>query len=245
MFLHTSSIKKIVTMPAYILEDPNVSLAAKGLYIQLYYSNKSICSLAELSTFVDASEEELKKTFEELTEAGYVVIKNSKCELLQKAVSSKSTKKTTVEEATAYAETTQPKKLNIYEKMTGLVNRYDLPENVKQLLITYFSNWLGKKGRFAEADALHGNRVMAMIGDLISFHLSEDDIIDCIQTSIDKGWYKFVDPTKKSTTTETTSVNSSNFNKEDLVSGSYTQDEIDQLKERAKQLEADGKQGVY
>ena len=30
------------------------------------------------------------------------------------------------------------KKLSIYDKMTNLVNSYDIPQNVKQLLIVYF-----------------------------------------------------------------------------------------------------------
>ena len=158
MFLHTSKIRKMVVIPTDILNDPDVSIGAKGLYVQLYYSNDNICSLDELTTYVNSSKEELTKYFEELTTAGYVVINDKKCELVQKAVSDK--KKTTVTKAIEYAETTQPKKLSIYEKMVNLINLYELPNNVKQLLIVYFEARLAKKGRFAEGSDLHGNVVM-------------------------------------------------------------------------------------
>ena len=74
-------------------------------------------------------------------------------------------------------------------KMFGkkkLIDEYKLGENVTQLLKVYFEKWLNKRGRFADADELHGYVVRAKIGELVSFHLSDDDMITCIQNSIDK-----------------------------------------------------------
>ena len=242
MFVHTTSIKKILTIPSYILDDPNVSLGAKGLYVQLYYSNNSICSLNELTSTVNSTEEELKKYFQELADTGYIVIKDNKCDLLQKAVSSRSKNKTDVEEAAVYAETVQPKKLSAYEKMINLINSYSLTDNVKQLLITYFEKRMNKRGRFSEAEDLHGYVVRAMIGELVSFHLSEEDEIKCIQTSIDREWFKFVNPNNSSSNT---GGSNSIFINENIESGTYTQEDIDEIKRKADELESLGEKGYY
>lgn len=241
MFVHTTSIKKILTIPSYILDDPNVSLGAKGLYVQLYYSNNSICSLNELLSTVNSTEDELKKYFQELADTGYITIKDNKCDLLQKAVSSRSKNKTDTEEAAVYAETVQPKKLSAYEKMINMINSYSLSDNVKQLLITYFEKRMNKRGRFAEADDLHGYIVRAMIGELVSFHLSEEDEIKCIQTSIDREWFKFVNPNTSSNNSGSNSI----FINENIESGTYTQDDIDEIKRRADELESIGEKGYF
>lgn len=240
MFLHTSGFRKIISIPSYILDDNRISLGAKGLFIQLFYSNDNICSLKELRELTSNTEEELNCYFNELASAGYVVISDKKCELKHKAVSERKAKETTEEAVTQYANSTQPKKKSAYEYIQDVVNSYDLPINVKQLLITYFATWLSKKGRFAEADSLHKNRVMQIIGEFISYHLSEPDMITCIQQSIDKGWYKLVSPNNIS--------NSSNFNQFDkttLVSGSYTKEDIEDIKRRAEEIENSGEKGIF
>ena len=61
MFVHTSGFRKTMTIPTYILDDERVSIGAKGLFIQLFYSNDNICSLGELCKYTSTNEEELKK----------------------------------------------------------------------------------------------------------------------------------------------------------------------------------------
>jgi hypothetical protein len=241
MFLHTVGFRKTVTLPAYVFDDERLSIGAKGLFVQLYYSNDSICALKDLCSVTKTTEEELKVYFNELAENGYVVITDKKCELKHKAVSERKAKETTTEEVEKYAETTQPKKKSAYEFIVDIINSYDLPNNVKNLLITYFTNWLGKKGRFAEADDLHKNRVMQIIGEFISYHLSEPDMIDCVQQSIDRGWYKLVPPKKDNNSS--TQINS--FDKTTLTSGSYTKADIEEIKRKAEELEKNGEKGTF
>ena len=242
MFLHTTGFRKTLTIPSYILDDERVSIGAKGLFIQLFYSNDNICALGDLCKVTSSTEEELKIYFNELAENGYIMISDKRCDLRHKAASEKMVaKKTDIKEVAEYAETTQPKKKSAYEYICDTVNSYDLPVNVKNLLITYFGNWLARKGRFAEADALHKNRVMQIIGEFISYHLSEPDMITCIQQSIDKGWYKLVQPKAENT-------NKSNFlqfDKTTLTSGSYTQEDIDNIKKRANELNSEGGKGTF
>jgi hypothetical protein len=237
MYLHTSNIKKILTIPSYILDDNSISLAAKGLYVQLYYSNSSINSLKELTNYTNNSEEELKSYFEELTKAGYITIKDNRCDLLQKAVSDRSSKKTDVETASNYTEVVQEKPKSAYEKMILLIQSYKFNEKIENLLITYFEKWLNGRGRFAQADKLHGYVVRAKINDLVSFKLSDDDMITVIQESIDNEWFKFVNPANK--VKNNTSNSSSNFDKTKLKSGTYTQEEIDRILKKKAELESE------
>ena len=166
------------------------------------------------------------------------MITDKRCDLRHKAASEKMVaKKTDIVEIEQYAETTQPRKKSAYEYICDTVNSYELPTNIKNLLITYFSNWLCKKGRVAEADPLHKNRVMQIIGEFISYHLSEPDMIDCIQQSIDRGWYKLVPPKQANSFEQ--------FDKTTLTSGSYTQEDIDAIKKRAEELNKDGGKGTF
>ena len=239
MFLHTSGFRKIISLPSYILDDERLSIGAKGLFVQLFYSNDNICALNDLCKLTTSTEDELKQYFNELAEAGYITITDKKCELKHKAVSERKAKETSKEAVEKYSETTQPKKKSAYEYIVDTVNSYDLPTNVKQLLITYFGNWLGRKGRFAEADPLHKNRVMQIIGEFVSYHLSEPDMITCVQQSIDRGWYKLVPP-KDNTTT---AVNS--FDKTQLTSGSYTKEDINAIKRKAEEMNKNGEKGTF
>lgn len=242
MFVHTSNIKKIITIPTYILDDNTVSLAAKGLYVQLLYSNNSICSLKELTAFTNETEDNLQKYFAELSSAGYITIKDKRCDLLQKAVTDRSSRKTSAEDAEEFAENVVVQKpLNKYEKMEMLINSFDLSDNVKHSLLVYFEKRLNKRGRFAEAEDLHGYIVRAMIGDLISFHLSEEDQITCIQQSIDREWFKFVNPVNQTQQSKAGSA----FNKENIKAGTYTKEDIDEIKRKSAELEANGEKGFF
>jgi DNA-binding transcriptional regulator YhcF (GntR family) len=229
MFLSVKKIRKMFTFPADIMNDPNVSIGAKGLYVQLQYSNDTICSLNELCTFVNSTEEELKKYFNELTETGYITITDNKCELLTKPVTSRSSKKTDVEESAKYAETVQEKKKNAYEIMVDIVNEYELAQNVKNLLITFFDNWFRGKGRYAEASKLNRGRVRQIIGNLIGYHLTEEEQIECIKHSIDKQYYDLFDIRKSGKAKEPI------FDSKKLKSDTYSEDEMEDLMKRLAQ----------
>ena len=142
------------------------------------------------------------------------------------------------------------RKLSGYEKMIRIINSYELAPSVTNLLIVYFEKWLNRKGRYEDADQLHGNKVRQLIGELISFHLSEDDEITCIQNSIDHEYYKFFIPNNGTSLCNNPAVNTSKssfiqFDKNSVVSGSFTQDDINLIKSNALQNENEGKKSIY
>lgn len=249
MFLKTQGIRKMFTMPVDVLNDNRLSIGAKGLYTQLLYSNDDICSLEDLAKLTSTSEEELKTYFTELTTVGYVEITNKQAKLKNTAPKSVDDVEEKVKEAAEYAETVQAPKLNIFDKIKLIIDSYNESDDVKitpavkNLLLVYFEQRLNRVGRFAEAGELHANQVRAMIGELISFHLSEEQELECIQLAIDKQWFKFVKPSV--TPSATTSKLKSTFDKSQLQSGNYTLDDIAEIKKRAEALEASGEQGVF
>ena len=133
--------------------------------------------------------------------------------------------------------------------MISLINSYNFDSKIENLLITYFENWMNKRGRFAEAEQLHGYVVRAKINELVSFHMSDDDMITCIQNSIDKEWFKFVDQRagnqSKVSTEKINRSSSITFDRTLITSGSYTEDDIESIKRKAQQLDEEGKKGTY
>lgn len=244
-FMKITAVKGL-TISTDILDDSRMSLGAKGLYVQLIYSNNHINSLEDLSKYCNSTIEDIKNYVEELTNNGYL-IPHSKdgLELVRKPKNDKAVQKLDKDAIMQTANTAKEpeKKLNKYEIMVKIINSYDVPNNVKQLLIVYFEQWLNKKGRFAEADDLHGGKVRSLIGELISFHISEPDMLKSVQLSIDKGYYKFINLANNQNKSVPTRVN--NFDKSEITSGSYTEDDIKQIKEKAEAMNAEGKKGTF
>lgn len=253
-FIKKPKYRDFMVLPALIFDDERLSIGAKGLYAQLYYSSSSISSLDELTNVSTSTKEELDTFFDELTKIGYISInKKGEAEFVIKTQNEKTVAKKLDQETVEEFKNTvkeQPKVLNAYEKMIGLINSYNFDSKVTNLLITYFENWMNRKGRFAEADPIHGYVVRSKINTLVSFHMSDEDMITCIQNSIDKEWFVFVDH-RLNNTSQTKSkekINTSSiaqFDKTALTSGSFTDDDIRSIKERAEALDAEGKKGTY
>lgn len=253
-FIKLPKDRGFITIPAIIFEDERLSIGAKGLYVQLFNSNNEINSLEDLTKLTTSTKEEIDAWFVELNEVGYISVnKDGSCSMNMKTQGEKTVaRKLNKEAVEQFAnKTVEPQKpLSKYDKIVGLITtQYDFPTNVKQLLIAYFEKRLSKKGRFIEADELHSGTVRGMLGDLISFHMSEDDMITCIQQSIDKEWFKFVDHRLSSNPAVNTSTNKASsfkpFDKSNITSGSYTEEEAQSIKERAEALEAEGKKGLF
>ena len=253
-FVKKPKNRDFMVLPALIFEDERLSIGAKGLYAQLYYSSSSISSLEELTEVSTSTKEELDTFFDELIKIGYIVInKKGEAEFAIKTQNEKTVAKKIDEaqvEEFKNAVQEQPKVLNAYEKMVGLINSYNFNEKITNLLIQYFETWMNRRGRFADADALHGYVVRAKINDLVSFKMSDDDMITCIQNSIDREWFKFVDQRAGSQpkVEPKQRVNTSShatFDKTMISSGSYTEEDIQKIKERAEALDAEGKKGTY
>ena len=251
-FVKKPKNRDFMVLPALIFEDERLSIGAKGLYAQLYYSSSSISSLEELTEVSTSTKEELDSFFDELIKIGYIVInKKGEAEFTIKTQNEKTVAKKIDEAQVEEFKNTvqeQPKILNAYEKMLGLINSYNFNEKVTNLLIQYFETWMNKRGRFAEADSLHGYVVRAKINDLVSFKMSDEDMITCIQNSIDREWFKFVDQRAGAQPKVEPKVNTSShatFDKTMITSGSYTPNDIQKIKERAEELDKEGKKGTY
>lgn len=252
-FIKKPKYRDFMVVPALIFEDERLSIGAKGLYTQLYYSASSISSLEELESVSTTPKAELDLFFDELVKIGYISInKKGEAEFVIKTQNEKTVAKKLDQETVDEFKNTvqeQPKTLNAYEKMVGLINSYNFDSKVTNLLITYFENWMNRKGRFAEADPIHGYVVRNKINVLVSFHMSDEDMITCIQNSIDKEWFVFVDqragsqPAVAAKPKNTSSF--IDFDKANLTSELYTEDDIKKIKEKAEALNAEGKKGLY
>ena len=253
-FIKKPKYRDFMVIPALIFDDERLSIGAKGLYAQLYYSSSSISSLDELTNVSTSTKEELDTFFDELVKIGYIVInKKGEAEFIIKTQSEKTVAKKVDEAQVEEFKNTvqeQPKPLSAFEKLMHMIESYKFDPKVENLLKEYFTNWLNGVGRFGEGDTLHGPVARAAINTLVSFQMSDDDMIECIKTSIDKQWRKFVDQRKGSQPTAASQqrVNTSSFatfDKTQLSSGSYTEDDIKKIKEKAEALDAEGKKGTY
>lgn len=240
-FIKVPSHRGFITIPATIFDDERVSLGAKGLYAQLFYSNKEIKSLEDLVDITSSTKDEIDNWFIELNKIGYLTTtKNGGCVMNIKTQGEKTVKrKLDVEAVEEFTDKViePPKPMSAYEKLTKMIESYKFDPKVEQLLKEYFTNWLNKVGRYAEGDDLHGYVARSAINTLVSFHMSDDDMITCIKTSIDKQWRKFVDHRK--------STSFKPFDKATITSGSYTEEDIAKIRERAAALEAEGLKGTF
>ena len=240
-FIKLPSNRGFITIPSIIFDDNRVSIGAKGLYAQLYYSNSQIESLDDITNITSSTKDEITKWFNELNTIGYLSVKDNICTMVIKPQSEKTVaKKLDMDAVKTFTETSHEKEktANAYEKMIRLIKSFKFDPKVANLLITYFEKWLNKRGRFAEAEPLHSYVVRARINDLIAFKMCDEDMIKCIQQSIDKEWFKFVDP-------RIGNASFVSFDKTVLTSGSYTEDDIKKIKERAEMLNKDGKKGIF
>ena len=244
MFIKVQGFRKLITLPSDIFDDTRLSLGAKGLYVQLYYSNDNICALEDLTKLTGNAKEELQEYFSELAKTGYIETSDKGCKLLAKAPKATVTEET-VQQAEKYAEEVQPKKENAYEQIKKYIyGREYFSPKVKDCLFTYFINRLNKQrdpnSRYYSSAKLNAQLIGQIVTELVSFHLDEDTTISVIQKSIDKEWNRFFMPTGSSTSQKTTS-----WDKSDIVSGSYTPEDIERIKQRAQEMEENGEEAYY
>ena len=250
-FIKKPKNKDFMVIPSIIFNDERLSISAKGLYSQLYYSSSDISSLEELVDWSTSSKEDIFAWFDELTKVGYITVDNKGNASFAIKTQSEHTvsKKLDQNNVDTFKNTVQekPEPLSAYQKMVNMINDYKFSENITKLLIEYFENRLNKRGRFEEGEPLHGYVVRAMLNDLVNFNMSDEEMAKCVKNSIDNQWYKFFD-NRKNVQNEVQNSGRSSFmalDKNSISSGSYTEDDIKKIKERAKELDAEGKKGTY
>lgn len=248
MITQVQGVRKLFTMPTDILKDKRLSVGAKGLYAQIIFSNDDYSSVVDLTDITTNSSEELKSYWAELVKVGYVDKDNKLRHTAPKAQNENEEElEETIKKAEEFAETQQPRKLSIYEKIALVVDSYNLSQNVKNLLMVYFTKRLNKEGRFADAEDLHKAKVNAMVGELVSFNLNEDEALKCVQQSIDRQWFKFFKP--RVDEAKPTNTNSGQakplFDKTQIISGTYTAQDVAEIKKQAEELNKNGEKGIY
>lgn len=230
--IHTTKMVNILSMPAYIFSDNSISLASKGIFAQIFYSKDNILSISDIANYTSDTEDIIINCINELVDHGYIN-KNAKGEfVIKNKVSTSKSKNENIEELkTSIKETTVAPnvKKNKFEFVKDKVNECDLPDTVKTLLIDYFYKWLKGEDRF-EGQVLHKNMVDGRINSFLdiknTYSLTQSEMEQCVKQSIDNHWFKFIWPLVK---------RSNQFDKSTLVSGSYTQNEIEEIKRKAKQ----------
>lgn len=244
MLLHTESWRQMGVFPTNILDDPDVSVGAKGLYILLYNCNSRIYSLQDLcDKFTTSSKDEVDQYYHELIDAGYITITTNQRTGEEKVTMSKTPHKKKElsedqkEKVANVTDVVNEKPKNKYEILVAHIGRWELSTNVSNLLTVYFTKWLHKEGGFAEKDDLHTPRVNQLIGNLVAMHLDEDTMLEVIQQSIDRCWCTFVLP--KNTTTRPKGVGTG-FTSAEIQSASYTPEEIEAIKKKREQLRQNG-----
>lgn len=200
-----SKDKKYITLPANIFEDDRLSIGAKGLYTQLYYSNERICTFEDLLEVTTSTKEDIQNWYNELIEIGYLVVEKDKktektsCTLVmipkgEKTVAKKLDKKSSDD----FFETTteEVKTDSLHTRIVKLIESYSLDSRINNLLIEFFDHWIFREGRYSETGNITETRARELINDLISFELTVEESISCIKYSISKEYYNFFNPKK-------------------------------------------------
>ena len=245
MFCTIPKTVKMMSICSIFLENVDISLGAKGLYAMLFYMNKNISSLDDIVEYSNTSKEDTIKYYDELVNAGFIVISNTrngmKVELKREPARLKQ-----IEESKELSEESkelvnEEKTTSKYEKIEKIIKAYDLPDNVKNLLVSYFEKWLNKRDSFEKAPELHSYIVMEVINKFIALELSEADMIKSIRKSTEKGWHNFYNPNEGRMSNSTTSM----FDKNSLESGTWTLEDREKARKRAEELQNSGAKGYF
>lgn len=193
-FINVPKIKKYVTVPAFIFDDDRLSMGAKGLYVQLYYSTNTVSSLEDIAELTTMSVDEVKEYFNELATVGYLSVKDGTCSLNEKTQSEKVVaKKLDTDAVEEFADSKKTKEDPMHTKIAELVKSYALDGRLTTMLIVYFNNWVFRKGRYSETHKITESHAKTLIDELLSFDMTTDEQLDCVYQSFKKEYYKFFD----------------------------------------------------
>ena len=131
------------------------------------------------------------------------------------------------------------------EKIKGIITtKYEFSDLVVNKLMEYFTKRVNKEGRFDEAEDLHGKDVHSLLIQLRNFKMTDAELLSCIQESINKEYFIFCDNRKNSSSTPTTSTFKP-FDKTVMTSGSFTEEDIQKIREKAEALNEEGQKGIF
>lgn len=226
--------KTYITITSYHLKDINLSIEAKGLQSWLLsdFSNWDGTFEEIISLNSTLTRSQLINILNELQEKGYLEIdKNNNYIIYDKPVNVKDKvfKPITLESDANSSET--GKKKNLYQKCDEAVRSYTQDEKLYNALIQYLKLRLnpGAGTRLASMPLQYFNQWR---NQLFSLDTMKGDKVKIVEQSIMKGWAKFVD------LPETVSLDK-------VKSNSYTMEEIEEFKNRAKKLEEEGGKGIF
>lgn len=231
--LKVHSTYSFVTVPSKILQDAALSLEAKALYLSMWTQNdpKSF-SLDLVATQTTSTLEIIQKAYDELVNAGYVTVKSDDINIW--TVPQKTAIKQDVGDVPfeTTAEVKQkPKKLNKWEQIEQLIENYTEDRELRKALKGYFLARMNPAttSRFSVAGSIQVYQVNKMLQQLDT---CTGDKVKIVEYCKENEYMKFFDlPKPKSF--------------DGIKSESISADEMDAIRKRWAELEAQGKRTEY
>ena len=231
------TMTKYSTIPTYAILDDKLSLSAKGLYTLLFVKT-DIVFLDDILKITTTSLDEIKNSLQELISLGYVEKATQgnykvfiKANKNSATITDVDTSMPFVDDTpTSFAEFRAPKaKDNKFTKMVKIISEYTSDKELKDALINYFTARLSPDpdSRFATS-TLEIYKIKPILSSLDTIQ----DKVESVNYSLEKQYFKFFEKPKKKTL-------------DGVQSNTYTQADIDEIKRRAAELDAQGGQGTF
>lgn len=221
------------TITNYHILDKDLSMQAKGLMTWFLSDinnwDGSFDGILKNNNLLD--KEFLLNIIDELKSRGYIEIDkkgNYKINEKSKKLADEDLKKVKASD-TEELGNNSPKKVNLYTKCRNYINEYTEDRELRSVLIQYLNLRFnpGAGTRLHSMPIAYLNQWRNL---LITLDTMEGDKTKIVAQSINKQWAKFVDIPKA---------------RDDVKSNSYTKEDIEKFRKRAKEIEKQGGQGIF
>ena len=224
--------RTFVTITNYHLKDPELSLEAKGLHTWLLSCESDWTGDFEdiLRFHVNLQRTDLVRILNELKLMGYIEIDKDNNYIVNERPINRKIKDTSVIQLEDEVNKTKPKN-NLYTKCSNFVYDFTDNEALQNVLIEYLKMRLNpsQDSRLANYRLTYFNQWKSILYDLDTFTGNK---VKIVERSLKKQWAKFFELEENKT-------------RDGVKSNSYTQEEIENFKKRAKELENKGEQGIF
>lgn len=231
--------KSYSTIPMNAINDSKLSLRAKCIYAILF-SAHNIKSLGDIKNLTCDSIEVVQEAINELIATGYIEKTENYTYKVNIAPNKKVATITEVDsdmpyvhEMPSYEPLAAPKpKDNKFTKMVNIIKEYTENGALRQALVEYFAARLHPDidSRFASAGDLQIYQIKRILETLDN--TKGNDKVAIVRYCLEKQYFKFFDLPEKKTL-------------DGVKSGTYTQEEINDIKRRAEYLNSIGEQGTF
>lgn len=224
--------RTFITMTNYHILDINLSIEAKGLQTWFLSNVKSWDGTFEdiLKHNKNLTKEKLLIIINELNNNGYIEVdKKGNYQILDKPknVTSKDLKPIVLDDVNKEEPNTKHK--NLFDKCNDYINNYTNDPELRAVLREYLLLRLnpGAGTRLSSMPLQYFNQWRNL---LINLDTLSGNKVNIVKQSISNKWAKFVDV---------------KISRDGVKSNTYTKDEIEGFRKKAKELEEKGEQGVF